>query len=95
MLFVRKLRDVVAEEQQDVCLEVEVSHEAAEVQWLKQGVLLQPGDKYLMRESGCRRTLTIRSVSPSDRGTYRCASLHDRTQGKLSVEREYPAGSSC
>ncbi|XP_010711957.1 obscurin-like protein 1 isoform X4 [Meleagris gallopavo] len=86
VLFVQKLRDVVAEEQQDVCLEVEVSHEAAEVQWLKQGVLLQPSDKYLMCESGCRRTLTICSVSPSDRGTYRCESLHDRTQGKLSVE---------
>ncbi|XP_065607381.1 LOW QUALITY PROTEIN: obscurin-like protein 1 [Cyrtonyx montezumae] len=86
VLFVQKLRDVVVEEQQDVCLEVEVSHEAAEVQWLKQGVLLQPSNKYLMCESGCRRTLTIRNVSPSDRGTYRCESLHDRTQGKLSVE---------
>ncbi|XP_052531348.1 obscurin-like protein 1 isoform X8 [Tympanuchus pallidicinctus] len=86
VLFVQKLRDMVAEEQQDVCLEVEVSHEAAEVQWLKQGVLLQPSDKYLMCESGCRRTLTICCVSPSDRGTYRCESLHDRTQAKLSVE---------
>ncbi|NXK45000.1 OBSL1 protein, partial [Chauna torquata] len=86
VLFVRKLRDAVAEEQQDACLEVEVSHEAAEVQWLKQGVLLQPGSKYQLQESGCRRTLTIRSVSPSDRGTYRCESLHDRTQAKLSVE---------
>ncbi|NXJ05182.1 OBSL1 protein, partial [Odontophorus gujanensis] len=86
VLFVQKLRDVVVEEQQDACLEVEVSHEAAEVQWLKQGVLLQPSNKYLMCESGCQRTLTICNVSPSDRGTYRCESLHDRTQGKLSVE---------
>lgn len=88
VLFVRKLRDVVAEEEQDACLEVEVSHEAAEVQWLKQGVLLQPSGKHQLQESGRRRTLTIRSVSPSDRGTYRCESLHDRTQAKLSVERE-------
>uniref|UniRef100_A0A8B9SJ83 Ig-like domain-containing protein n=1 Tax=Anas platyrhynchos TaxID=8839 RepID=A0A8B9SJ83_ANAPL len=87
VLFVRKLRDVVAEEEQDACLEVEVSHEAAEVQWLKQGVLLQPSGKHQLQESGRRRTLTIRSVSPSDRGTYRCESLHDRTQAKLSVER--------
>ncbi|NXC44881.1 OBSL1 protein, partial [Penelope pileata] len=86
VLFMRKLQDTVVEEQQDACLEVEVSHEAAEVQWLKQGVLLQPGDKYQLRESGRRRTLTIRSASPSDRGTYRCESLHDRTQAKLSVE---------
>ncbi|KAI6065124.1 Obscurin-like protein 1 isoform X1 [Aix galericulata] len=88
VLFVRKLRDVVAEEEQDACLEVEVSHEAAEVQWLKQGVLLQPSGKHQLQESGRRRTLTIRSVSPADRGTYRCESLHDRTQAKLSVERE-------
>nr|XP_031361324.1 obscurin-like protein 1 [Lonchura striata domestica] len=86
VLFVRKLQDVVAEEQGDVCLEVEVSHKAAEVQWLKQGILLQPGSKYLLQESGCRRTLTICCLGPADRGTYRCESLHDRTQAKLHVE---------
>ncbi|XP_066046190.1 obscurin-like protein 1 [Chamaea fasciata] len=86
VLFVQKLQDVVAEEQGDVCLEVEVSHEAAEVQWLKQGILLQPSSKYLLQESGCRRTLTICCLSPADRGTYRCESLHDRTQAKLLVE---------
>ncbi|NWV17414.1 OBSL1 protein, partial [Origma solitaria] len=86
VLFVRKLQDVVAEEQGDVCLEVEVSHEAAEVQWLKQGILLQPSSKYLLQESGCWRTLTICCLGPADRGTYRCESLHDRTQAKLHVE---------
>ncbi|XP_051479163.1 obscurin-like protein 1 [Apus apus] len=86
VLFVRKLQDMVAEEQGDVCLEVEVSHEAAEVQWLKQGVLLQPGSKYQLQESGCRRTLTIHCLGPTDRGTYRCESLHDRTQARLCVE---------
>ncbi|NXF15074.1 OBSL1 protein, partial [Rhodinocichla rosea] len=86
VLFVRKLQDVVAEEQGDVCLEVEVSHEAAEVQWLKQGILLQPGSKYQLQESGCRRTLTICCLGPADHGTYRCESLHDRTQAKLHVE---------
>ncbi|XP_038278473.1 obscurin-like protein 1 [Dermochelys coriacea] len=86
VLFVRKLQDVVAEELQDALLEVELSREAGEVQWLKQGVLIQPGSKYQLQEAGCRRGLTIRSLSPSDRGTYRCESLHDRTQAKLSVE---------
>ncbi|XP_065416481.1 obscurin-like protein 1 isoform X1 [Chrysemys picta bellii] len=85
VLFVRKLQDVVAEELQDALLEVELSREAGEVQWLKQGVLLQPGSKYQFQEAGRRRGLTIRSLSPSDRGTYRCESLHDRTQAKLSV----------
>ncbi|NWS39282.1 OBSCN protein, partial [Probosciger aterrimus] len=86
VLFVRKLQDVVAEEQRDVCLEVEVSHEAAEVQWLKHGILLQPGSKYQLQEVGCQRTLTIRCLSLADRGTYRCETLHDRTQAKLCVE---------
>ncbi|NWU76147.1 OBSL1 protein, partial [Onychorhynchus coronatus] len=86
VLFVRKLQDMVAEEQGDVCLEVEVSHEAAEVQWLKQGIILQPSSKYVLQESGCLRTLTIRCLGPADRGTYRCESLHDRTQAKLCVE---------
>uniref|UniRef100_A0A674IMS8 Obscurin-like protein 1 n=1 Tax=Terrapene triunguis TaxID=2587831 RepID=A0A674IMS8_9SAUR len=85
VLFVRKLQDVVAEALQDVLLEVELSREAGEVQWLKQGVLIQPGSKYQFQEAGHRRGLTIRSLSPSDRGTYRCESLHDRTQAKLSV----------
>uniref|UniRef100_A0A8C8VLB6 Obscurin-like protein 1 n=1 Tax=Pelusios castaneus TaxID=367368 RepID=A0A8C8VLB6_9SAUR len=84
-LFVRRLQDVVAEERQDVLLEVELNREVAEVQWMKQGVLIQPGSKYQLQEAGCRRSLTIRSLSPSDRGTYRCESLHDRTQAKLSV----------
>ncbi|KAM6332791.1 obscurin-like protein 1 [Podargus strigoides] len=92
VLFVRKLQDTVAEEQGDVCLEVEVSHEAAEVQWLKQGVLLQPGSKYQLQESGRQRTLTIRCLCAADRGSYRCESLHDRTQARLSVEREYHNG---
>ncbi|XP_053926456.1 obscurin-like protein 1 isoform X3 [Cuculus canorus] len=86
VLFVRKLQDMVAEEDEDACLDVEVSHETAEVQWLKQGILLQPDSKYQMQESGRRRTLTIHCVSPADRGTYRCESLHDRTQARLCVE---------
>uniref|UniRef100_A0A8B9FAR8 Obscurin-like protein 1 n=1 Tax=Amazona collaria TaxID=241587 RepID=A0A8B9FAR8_9PSIT len=86
VLFVQRLQDVVAEEQGDVCLEVEVSHEAAEVQWLKHGVLLQSGSKYQLQEVGCRRTLTIRCLGLADRGTYRCETLHDRTQAKLCVE---------
>ncbi|KFV63375.1 Obscurin-like 1, partial [Dryobates pubescens] len=86
VLFVRKLQDMVAEEQREACLEVEVSHEAAEVQWLKQGILLQPSSKYQLQESGCRRTLTICCLSPADRGIYRCESLHDRTQARLYVE---------
>ncbi|KAJ6665562.1 hypothetical protein lerEdw1_003405 [Lerista edwardsae] len=86
VLFVQTLSDLVAEEGQDVHLEVELSLESAEVQWMKQGILLQQSPKYLMEACGYQRALTIRSIELADRGTYRCESLHDRTQAKLSVE---------
>ncbi|KAJ7346024.1 hypothetical protein JRQ81_001974 [Phrynocephalus forsythii] len=86
VLFVQTLHDLVAEEGQDVHLEVELSLESAEVQWMKQGILLQPNSKYSMEAHGSRRALTIYSVELGDRGIYRCESLHDRTQAKLSVE---------
>uniref|UniRef100_A0ABM5F7Q2 Obscurin-like protein 1 isoform X2 n=1 Tax=Pogona vitticeps TaxID=103695 RepID=A0ABM5F7Q2_9SAUR len=86
VLFVHTLHDLVAEEGQDVRLEVELSLESAEVQWMKQGILLQPNTKYSMEAHGSQRTLTIYSVELVDRGIYRCESLHDRTQAKLSVE---------
>ncbi|XP_066467658.1 obscurin-like protein 1 isoform X2 [Tiliqua scincoides] len=86
VLFVQTLCDLVAEEGQDMRLEVELSLESAEVQWMKQGILLQQSPKYFMEAYGYRRALTIRGIELADRGTYRCESLHDRTQAKLSVE---------
>ncbi|KAM6460474.1 obscurin-like protein 1 isoform 4-T4 [Liasis olivaceus] len=86
VLFVQTLRDLAAEEGQDVCLEVELSLESAEVQWMKQGILLQQNTRHSMEVQGPKRALTIHNVELADRGTYRCESLHDRTQARLSVE---------
>uniref|UniRef100_A0A663MVW4 Obscurin-like protein 1 n=1 Tax=Athene cunicularia TaxID=194338 RepID=A0A663MVW4_ATHCN len=88
VLFVRKLRDKVAEEQGDVCLEVEVSHEAAEVQWLKQGILLQPGSKYQLQElgSGRRRVLQLSRCETADAGIYTCDAGDCRASAMLHVK---------
>ncbi|XP_060543831.1 obscurin-like protein 1 isoform X6 [Pantherophis guttatus] len=86
VLFVRTLCDLAAEEGQDVRLEVELSVESAEVQWMKQGILLQQNPRYSMEVQGPKRALTIHHIELADRGTYRCESLHDRTQARLSVE---------
>ncbi|XP_032067800.1 obscurin-like protein 1 [Thamnophis elegans] len=86
VLFVRTLRDLAAEEGQDVRLEVELSVESAEVQWMKQGILLQQNPRHSMEVQGPKRVLTIHQIELADRGTYRCESLHDRTQARLSVE---------
>uniref|UniRef100_A0A3Q2P0Z8 Obscurin-like protein 1 n=1 Tax=Fundulus heteroclitus TaxID=8078 RepID=A0A3Q2P0Z8_FUNHE len=89
-LFTKKMTAVVAEEYSEATLEVEVSLEAAEVQWMRQGVLIHPGAKYTLKHKGPKHTLTIHKVALSDRGIYSCETLHDRTQAQLAVERECP-----
>uniref|UniRef100_A0A3Q2QCL7 Obscurin-like protein 1 n=1 Tax=Fundulus heteroclitus TaxID=8078 RepID=A0A3Q2QCL7_FUNHE len=87
-LFTKKMTAVVAEEYSEATLEVEVSLEAAEVQWMRQGVLIHPGAKYTLKHKGPKHTLTIHKVALSDRGIYSCETLHDRTQAQLAVERK-------
>lgn len=78
----------MAEEFGEAILETEVSLESGEVQWMRQGVVIQPGPRHKLAQNGCKRTLTITNLNLSDRGTYRCETLHDRTQVKLNVERK-------
>uniref|UniRef100_A0A3B4E0K3 Obscurin-like protein 1 n=1 Tax=Pygocentrus nattereri TaxID=42514 RepID=A0A3B4E0K3_PYGNA len=88
VLFTKKMEPVLAEEFGDAILEVEVSLESGEVQWMRQGVVIHPGPKFTLKQSGQKRSLTIHKLALSDRGMYSCETLHDRTQAKLSVERE-------
>ncbi|XP_038138830.1 obscurin-like protein 1 isoform X7 [Cyprinodon tularosa] len=85
-LFTKKMTAVVAEEYGEAILEVEVSLDTADVQWMRQGVLIHPGAKYTLKQNGLNHTLTIHKVTLSDRGTYSCETLHDRTQAQLTVE---------
>ncbi|KAL7882064.1 hypothetical protein AOLI_G00089130, partial [Acnodon oligacanthus] len=80
------MEPVVAEEFGEAILEVEVSLECGEVQWMRQGVVIHPGPKFTLKQSGQKRSLTIHKLALSDRGMYSCETLHDRTQAKLSVE---------
>ena len=82
----------MAEEFGEATMETEVSLESGEVQWMRQGVVIQAGPRHTLGQSGCRRSLTMRNLTLSDRGTYRCETLHDRTQVKLNVERKRTAG---
>ncbi|XP_043988664.1 obscurin-like protein 1 [Gambusia affinis] len=85
-LFTKKMAAVVAEEYSEATLEVEVSQEAAEVQWMRQGILIHPGAKYTLKHRGRSHSLTIHQVAAADRGAYSCETLHDRTQAQLAVE---------
>lgn len=88
-MFTKKMEAVMAEEFEDATLETEISLEMGEVQWMRQGVVIQPGPRYTLAQNGCKRTLTLHNLTLSDRGTYRCETLHDRTQVKLNVERKW------
>ncbi|KAK2917478.1 obscurin-like protein 1a [Channa argus] len=86
VMFTKKMEAVMAEEFGTATLETEISLETGEVQWMRQGVVIQPGPRYTLAQDGCKRSLTIHDLTLSDRGTYRCETLHDRTQVKLNVE---------
>lgn len=87
-MFTKKAEAVMAEEFGEATLETEISLESGEVQWMRQGVVIQAGPRHTLAQSGCTRRLTIHNLTISDRGTYRCETLHDRTQVKLNVERK-------
>ncbi|XP_034042541.1 obscurin-like protein 1 [Thalassophryne amazonica] len=86
VVFTNKMKPAVAEEYSDATLEVEVSLDSGEVQWMRQGVLIHPGAKYTPKRKGRKHTLTIHKLAMCDRGTYSCETLHDRTQTQLTVE---------
>ncbi|TMS11780.1 Obscurin [Larimichthys crocea] len=86
VMFTKKMEAVMAEEFGDATLETEISLETGEVQWMRQGVVIQPGPRHTLSQEGCKRILSIQNLTLSDRGTYRCETLHDRTQVKLNVE---------
>ncbi|XP_077947315.1 obscurin-like protein 1 isoform X20 [Gasterosteus aculeatus] len=86
VLFTKKMTPVVAEEYSEATLEVEVSLDSGEVQWMRQGVLIHPGAKNVLSHDGRKHSLTIHKLALSDRGLYSCETLHDRTQAQLTVE---------
>ncbi|KAK9523994.1 hypothetical protein VZT92_017865 [Zoarces viviparus] len=86
VMFTKKTEAVMAEEFGDATLETEIGLETGEVQWMRQGVVIQPGPRHTLAQNGCKRSLIIQNLTLSDRGTYRCETLHDRTQVKLNVE---------
>ncbi|XP_036374691.1 obscurin isoform X9 [Megalops cyprinoides] len=84
--FKKKLENCTVQEQQEVKMEVELSKPSADVKWMKNSVVLQPGGNVEIHVDGARQTLVLKSVTMSDRGYYSCETLDDKTQAKLTVE---------
>ncbi|XP_029561103.1 obscurin isoform X15 [Salmo trutta] len=87
VMFKKKLQNVTTvEDQKGVKLEVELSRPSKEVRWMKNSVVLQPGDNMDIRVDGAKQTLVFKSVTTADRGYYSCETLDDKTQAKLTVD---------
>ncbi|XP_040310370.1 obscurin isoform X18 [Herpailurus yagouaroundi] len=66
--FMSGLSAVVAEEGQEATFQCVVSPSDAAVRWFRDGVLLQPSEKFLISQSGASHSLTILGLTLDDPG---------------------------
>ncbi|CAH1395279.1 unnamed protein product [Nezara viridula] len=84
--FVRKLEDFEVKEQECAVLEVEISSEAANVIWEKDGMPLEPiKDKIEIEKRGPIHKLFIRSTSVHDEGEYTCRLGNEECTAEVTV----------
>ncbi|XP_048868536.1 obscurin-like isoform X15 [Brienomyrus brachyistius] len=83
--FKERLKDVEAKESESVTLHCELSRSGAPVEWRKGGVVLKPGDKFLMKQKDCSVELKISDVRPEDSGEYCCQCGDRRTTANVQV----------
>uniref|UniRef100_A0AAY4BK51 Obscurin-like protein 1 n=1 Tax=Denticeps clupeoides TaxID=299321 RepID=A0AAY4BK51_9TELE len=72
VVFIKGMETVEAEEFGEATLEVKLSSDSGEVQWMRQGMVIKPGPKFTLKQRGATRSLTIHRLALSDRGTYSC-----------------------
>lgn len=84
--FVRKLEDCEVTENENINFEVEVTSDAAEVTWLKDGEkIIEDGKKINIVKSGKIRKLLIHTASVHDEGEYTCVVGDQETIAELTV----------
>ncbi|XP_010295196.1 PREDICTED: obscurin-like, partial [Phaethon lepturus] len=83
--FKKKLEPRTVEERDTVTLEVELT-KPAEVKWMRNSIVLKPGEKIEIKAEGTKHTLVVKDISFVDRGFYCCESPDDKTQAKINVE---------
>lgn len=64
----------------------ELSKPGVSVQWKKGGVLLRPGDKYELKQDGCKLQLKIHDVKGLDSGNYKCCAGGLVTRASVMVK---------
>ncbi|XP_075924586.1 immunoglobulin superfamily member 22-like [Petromyzon marinus] len=80
------LVDQEADEFGSATLTCQLSKPAVEVVWKKDSTLLQPSDKYEIKQEGKIAKLIIHDVEPGDAGKYDCDTGDDHTSAVLNVK---------
>lgn len=83
--FTEKLTNLVAEEGKNVTLHCELSKAGVPVEWWNGEELLQPGEKYQMRERDNTHQLIISDTVPEDSGVYRCVCGNQKTKAMIKI----------
>ncbi|KAF2987667.1 hypothetical protein EK904_013941 [Melospiza melodia maxima] len=82
--FQEEMRDEEATEGATATLQCALSR-AAPVEWRKKHKVLQPGEKYTMRQEGSRAQLLVHALEPRDAGEYTCVCGEEKTTAALTV----------
>lgn len=95
MFFQKELNNQDSIEGDDITLHCELSKPGVRVEWRKGGVVLQPGNKYEMKQEGRVRELCIHNLEPEDSGYYTCDAGDQLTTASVAVQGSLPAVMSC
>ncbi|KAL7829000.1 hypothetical protein SRHO_G00326340 [Serrasalmus rhombeus] len=88
LFFCEDLQDQQAEEGETAFLCCELSKPGVVVKWKKGAVLLTPGDKYEMKQDGCKVQLKIHDLKGRDSGTYKCCAGSLVTTASIVVKEK-------
>lgn len=88
--FKRGVQNTAVKEGDSGVLCGELSRPGAQVEWRKGRVVLQPGEKYEMKQEGCFVKLLINCVEESDAGKYTCKTNDSQSTAELTVHGETP-----
>ncbi|XP_017602265.1 PREDICTED: obscurin isoform X2 [Corvus brachyrhynchos] len=86
VLFKQWLKNEEVEEGRTAVLHCELTQPHARVEWRKGDTVLQPGDKYEIRQEGTRVELLIYEAEAQDAGEYTCDSGDQQTTASLQVK---------
>ncbi|XP_029139630.1 obscurin [Protobothrops mucrosquamatus] len=84
-IFKEELKDVEKKEGETVALRCVLAAPEVTVAWRKGATLLQPSEKYEIKQDGCVAELLIRHAQPEDAGKYTCNAGEKQSAAQIKV----------